>query len=523
MYNKYQKHIINLLLLVMLIIGVITCSESISDNPISNKEPDTFLFIYENEGSELSQQPSRLRVHWWGDDPDGLIIGYYFNWQGLDDTWTFTPKNDSIFALPIGTIDTSFVFRVIAVDSEGNGKYDQQVMWNNTNLGPEPFIDRNNDGVYNEGEFYYDLGLIDQTPATQKFPIKNSSPEVRWSSASALPAESFPVVTVSWDATDLDGDESITQINLALNDTTEFISFERSVSLVTLRLADAGAAEPEMEILINGSDSDIFEEQLPNLVMNANNRLYIQAVDISGAHSKFIPLPDTSSNWYVKSPKGKLLIIDDYTAGDAASDFYNQNFDAINGGALVDKYDVLDTEETVLPFPNITFLETMKLFDYIYWYSQSEPSLDLLNLTTQKYLEAGGKIAFSMTFRDSSMAFPFDLATLQNFLPIDDLGEDKPISFLFPGASVIATNQGSNYPNLETATTISFIRTYIPSNVATPLYNLSSNQVSGNISFMDASKSLFFIGLPLHQCDGNEGTVAQLLKVIFFDEFGLTL
>ncbi len=36
----------------------------------------------------------------------------------------FTSKNDSIFALPIGTVDTSFTFLVSAVDNAGNGKYD---------------------------------------------------------------------------------------------------------------------------------------------------------------------------------------------------------------------------------------------------------------------------------------------------------------------------------------------------------------------------------------------------------------
>ena len=143
----------NLAFVVLFLISVfISCSDNITDKPLSNKSPDTFLFLYPADENQLSQQKSRLKVHWWGDDPDGLIVGYFFNWKGLDDKWTFTAKNDSLFSLPIGTADTTFVFQVISVDNDGNGKYDSQIIWNDINLGAEPFIDENNDGIYNQGE-----------------------------------------------------------------------------------------------------------------------------------------------------------------------------------------------------------------------------------------------------------------------------------------------------------------------------------------------------------------------------------
>ncbi|MFH2029485.1 MAG: hypothetical protein ABIJ40_02520, partial [Bacteroidota bacterium] len=77
---------------------------------------------------------------------------------------------------------------------------------------------------------------------------------------------------------------------------------------------------------------------------------------------------------------------------------------------------------------------------------------------------------------------------------------------------------------LKTALTISFVRTFVPSTLSvTPVYDLSSAQLNGNIAFIDNSKSLFFIGMPLHQCDGDAGTINQLLQKIFFEEFGLSL
>ncbi|MBU1679125.1 MAG: hypothetical protein KKD86_09760, partial [Bacteroidetes bacterium] len=105
-----------ILLFTGVLLGIVSCSEQITDTPHENKSPETFLFLYPDNPDSLSQQKSRLKVHWWGDDPDGLIIGYYFKWEGLEDSWTFTTKNDSTFSQPIGTADTTFRFLVAAVD-----------------------------------------------------------------------------------------------------------------------------------------------------------------------------------------------------------------------------------------------------------------------------------------------------------------------------------------------------------------------------------------------------------------------
>lgn len=509
--------------LVLLILLLSNCSESITDEPLENQPPNTFLFIQADESAQLNQQKSRLQVHWWGDDPDGLIEGFYFKWEGLYDNWSFTKKNDSVFALPIGTVDTTFRFIVFAADGSGNGKYDNNITQNGIDFGAEPFIDMNGDNVYNEGETYYDIGLIDPTPAIQEFPIKNTAPVIEWSEASELPSESLPVITIGWGVDDLDGVESIVNINLALNDTTEFVTFERSVGLVTLRIDDIDASEPVFEILINGSENDIHTETLSDLKLDDFNRLYIQAVDISGAKSPFVPLPDTSASWFVRRPSGHLLVVDDYANGDDAGEFYANSFSSLDNGSVNGKFNVLDVESTELPYPNITFPETLKLFDYIFWYSDSDPSLDLLTLVTQNYVESGGKIAFSLTFRDSSSAFEYDIATLKSFLPIEDFEQDKALNFLFPGATLLAAEQAEGYDNLRTSSTIAFVHTFVPSNVTIPIYNMSSNQITGTIAMINSQKNLFFIGLPLHQCNGTEGTVNSLLKKVFIDEFGLSL
>ncbi|MFH0735012.1 MAG: hypothetical protein V1773_08485 [bacterium] len=502
---------------------LISCSDDITDSKKADKAPDTFLFLYPNQDADLNQQKSRLSVHWWSDDSDGLVVGYLFKWEGIDTQWHFTTSNDSTFSLPIGSVDTNYVFKVSAIDNMGNGVYDAHVIFNNVDIGGEPFIDANNDGIYTSGEKYTDWGNIDPTPAELKFPIKNTSPVIGWNKVTVLPATSYPVITVGWDASDLDGDESIVGINISLNDTTDFITLPGNARLVTLRCKNFEESAPKMEVLLNGSESSIQSEKLSGLLLNNNNRIYIQAVDISGSKSNFVFLPDSTSSWYVKKPKGKLLLIDDYTGTNAES-FYSTTFNNLRGGQLVDKYDEFNVETTKLPYQSITFLETMKLFKYIYWYTDTSPTMDLAAIATQKFIQAGGKIAFSMNFQDSSDTFPFDKSYLQNFLAIDSLGQKRPLSFLLAGASLLPSSGISGYPTLKTSVTISWVRTYSPNvSSAYKVYDVSSSQINGNIAFMDRTKTLFFIGLPLHLCDGNPGTVSQLIEKIFFDEFGYSL
>src|SRR5690606_3518273 len=143
-------------------------------------------------------------------------------------------------------------------------------------------------------------------------------------------------------------------------------------------------------------------------------KIFVRAEDISGAVSDIIQLPDTNSTWYVKKPKGDVLIFDDFTSPTSnlqATQFYNNIFSTMNGGVLAGKFDVFDLANNSLPFETVTILETLKLFKYIFWYSASNPRLDLLNIVTEKYNQAGGKIAFSMTFQDSSSTFLFDLSS----------------------------------------------------------------------------------------------------------------
>lgn len=503
------------LLILFSILFILSCSDGIIDNPVVNQKPETHLFLFAD--GEISQQKSKLQVHWWGDDKDGLVIGYLIKWEGIDVEWDFTTSNDSIFSLPIGTVDTSFTFLVASVDNSGNGIYDSDIQLSTNELIDEPFDDLNGNGSYDKGEPFIDFGAIDETPASQKFPIKNSQPEVTWNDLTVLPEESFPVMTIGWNAFDLDGDETITEIHLALNDTSQYIVLNGSTRLVSLTVNDLESITPEMDVYLNADPNKLLSEKLSNLKLDGNNRLFIRGIDNSGASSDFVGIPDTGRSWHIKKPKGDLLIVDDYSNGVSVSDFYQEKFNEF----ALNEFDVLDIEKTVLPYESITFKNTLNLFKYIYWYSDSSPRIELNNLITQNFIQSGGKIAYSMTFQDSSSTFEFSLPVLQSFLPIEDFGNDKPLSFMFSGANIIPSNQLVGYPTLETSSTIGFIRTLVISEItASKVYDLTSSQINGDIAFINNTKNLFFIGLPLHQCDA-KNNVSQLLRQIFVNDFGM--
>ena len=497
---------------VALAVLLSSCFKDMVNNPIGNQAPHTGIFLYPD--SSISRQPSKIDVHWWGDDPDGFVIGYYFSWDGKN--WTFTSSNDSLFALKIGVVDTSYNFQVSAVDNGGNGVYDKDIVQNGIDYGPEPFTDKNGNGVWDKGEPFIDIGLIDPHPASIKFPIKNSAPTIKWDQLTVLPDTSFPAMTFGWDASDIDGDATISKIKIALNDTSNpsnIVTLDGSIRNISIRTTDFSSASPTMDILIGGLESNIASQKLPGLKLNGNNKFFVEAEDISGATSGFIQVPDTGKTWYVKKPKGNLLIVNDYTTVDNPASFYNAEFDSLG---LQNKYDVYNFHNETPPYLNVTFLLTLKLFKYVFWYTDNNPSLDLLSANTQNYINAGGKIALSMQFPQT-----IDLTVLQGFLPIVPDSSDSQL-YLF-GGTKIAADSTTGYPDLVLSSTIYRVKSFYPSPLgAKPIYYLPNHEIKGYIGFTDSEKKLFFIGVPLNKANGGNYNVKSLLNQVFFKDFGMT-
>jgi hypothetical protein len=236
-------------------------------------------------------------------------------------------------------------------------------------------------------------------------------------------------------------------------------------------------------------------------------------MDISGAASNFISLPDSGKSWFVKKPVGNLLIIDDYATTDNAAAFYTSMFDNIG---LTGNYNVYDIHTQTPPFLNVTFLETIKLFEYLFWYTDNSPSIDLASFATEKFLTIGGKVAFSMQFPQS-----IDPIGLSSFIPI--ISDSISIrNSLFSNTIVAADTTDSEYPELQTTISIFRVKSfYLNPLVANPIYYYPNGELKGFAGFTNSAVTEFFIALPLDKCNGGEGNVKLLLEKIFFDDFGL--
>jgi len=502
------------IILIALIGQILSCKDEIVSERFKNQPPETGISLPD---STVSPQQTQLLVSWWGDDPDGLITGFYIRWN--EDSWKFTASNDSLFALSIGATDTTFRFMVSAADGEGNGVYDNSIIQNGIDYGPEPFIDVNLNEIRDANEKYYDIGLIDPTPAVFYFPLKNSAPTIMWNELSFVPDTSFPVMSFGWIADDIDGIETILKINIALNDTSNtqnIISLDGSVRNITLRTHEFSSQNPLMQILIEGQENNIYPQKLPGLILNNLNYFYVQAEDISGAKSKFIRLPgdDPNDHWFVKKPVGNILIVDDYATSDNAADFYFAMFDSLGLSGSYDVYNI--TVADSIPYRNVTFLETIKLFDYLFWYTDNNPSIDLASFSTQKYLSQGGKVAFSMQFPQN-----VDPVELQSFIPIISDSTDQRISLL-PGTLISSDLTKPEYPNLKLTLNVFRVKSfYLSTLAANPIYYYPNGELKGFAGFTNIDLTEFFIALPLNKCNGT-GNVKSLLQKIFFDDFGMT-
>ena len=138
---------------------------AIGDSPDSQ-------FIWDTLDQAFSTiSTSRQELHWWGEDPDGSVVGYYYKWSS-DSIWTYTSYESGIFYVPIRSSLDVFTFEVKAVDNSG---------------------------------------LVDSIPSRLVLPIKNSAPEIQFRYRSnplivnqnSDTSYTFPTRTFIWDIYDL--------------------------------------------------------------------------------------------------------------------------------------------------------------------------------------------------------------------------------------------------------------------------------------------------------------------------------
>jgi hypothetical protein len=564
---KRLKHLISLGVLALLFWS--GCVKEFSSQPLTNKQPKTFLWLQPD--SALSPVVSKQQLHWWGEDADGIVIGYLFASQPgslvlpTPDTLTYKwiSKTDTLMQFALLTSKENFLVVVRAVDNTFKSIPDGEVI----RFIPRPYWDKNRNGVLDAGDVEFPSlpSAIDPVGARQAFPIKNTPPSVRFLTdpldpniTLQQPETTYTVASFSWIGSDPDGDETLAGYRIALNgtDSTRWFNLSSNISLVTLMVPRSRSDNATGDIA-----ADVYSGTFPSmrllgsingLRLNNRNVLYLQVRDVAGDLSPSAQLPTGTRNWYVKKPTSRLLVISDYQKSDSldVKAFYRSVFPNVTPGLA--KFDELDirygspigTPGVLVPkLLNPQFVQTLKLYDFVFWYTDQFPSLTTAQFPLYLYTASGGRVIYTTEFA-SAISDP--RGSLVDFAPLDsissaDLGSARvlpslgdtrlPAEYVLHPDSSVSTNI---YPTLsfnsDPPNHLFFLRPVYRRTDARVIYRLQADQrvpvrYTGrpDVGVIDNGKHFVFLGIPLHILNGtaNGGKgVTQFLQRVFLQEFG---
>jgi len=547
---------------IFLLCMSLSCREHLVDAPPGNSLPKTSLWLY--PGGELRAGVTREHLHWWGEDPDGVVRGYLFGYRVVQSSvtvpaspdtmrYTWTNATDTLILFPLDTAFLRFAVTVRAVDNGFTGLPEHAAV----RIAPFPYLDANDNGVFDAGDIRLDAlaGAMDPSGSTLTFPIVNTPPAVSFvpnpidaTIPLKQPDTTYTVATFSWTGSDPDGNNTLRSYRIALNDSTFSVNTlplglrDTLITLVVPRLrSDAAPAGPGAQVVADVYSGSFLGRrligQIPGLRLDALNIFYVQSKDVAGAYSPAITMPSGANTWFVRRPQGRLLIVNDYINSDGplALSTYQRSLANIPGGAFAN-VDMLNIGAGLLaadknygkpgpltpPFVDPALIQTFLLYDYIFWYTDQYPTLGTAQLSLFTYMQNGGKVLFSTTFQsglDPRAAF-------KDFAPIDSIDSSPlpapthpsisdnriPVNYrLYPDS----TGGGTIYPRLAFILNggapyhIVFMRPIYKRSDARYLYHLQPDTANTppryigmpNLAAVDGQRTIVFVGLPLHLLD----------------------
>lgn len=393
-----------IILFLVATLSVVACKRKFDKLP--NTEPETIISPESINLTGDNRLNSVVFLSWYGTDIDGYIAKYEISLDKI--TWVSTTQNDSTFSFTLnpGSDTTDINFYVRAIDNEG---------------------------------------LIDPTPAYLKVPLKNTPPVVFFSE-NGFPQDTTNIVTTfTWDASDVDGNETITKAYLKANqgDWLEIDVNEKMISLVPTNVSQTGTINANV---FYGTNELPLSSPLTGLVLGDTNQFYLKVVDFANAESA----PDTSNTLFIKPKTSDVLYIsglanqptDVYKAamtGVPSYDFldyyaengkYQPGFWAPTFDLLVENYDklVMTTDESI--FTNSVTGRKDVLLEF------AAPSI-------QVFSNNGGKSLVATSFTKGQ-----DITGVSSVFPIDSLSSANGQARLYPDSAMVSS-LGANYPDLS--------------------------------------------------------------------------
>lgn len=431
--------------------------ESCTDVPQgvgTNSPPETYLSLFPD--SIISPQITRIKITWWGDDPDGLIKGYRFSFDSTN--WTYSEGNDSTFQLVIVGNDSTFRFWVAAVDDKDN---------------------------------------IDPTPATNLYPVFNSPPSVAFNAGTNIPDTSFPVATFAWTGTDPDGNSSISKYYWALNDTSSWNELPATTTTLTVRQANG---------VIPGQNNKLF------LKVKDIAGIYSPTVRMPDSSHTWFVRPVTGhilliNDYFRPSDIGDAVL------------FYQNALDTIpfNQYSYLDIK--VNNNGNIPKIINPMFIETLKLFQCVVWFANrglgnnDNANFELAQQSLPFFIAAGGKVFFTTGFPNSINA----QGQIINFAPVDSMTsfvfnvDPGMETIVFDNNYPVLTQAGSQPDRVRGIKYHSGTPIIYKLDFSAP-YDTSKYTIA--IKDVNINPKVFLLSVPLNRMNGNNNATIFFRKAL---------
>ncbi|MTI87263.1 MAG: hypothetical protein FH748_04765 [Balneolaceae bacterium] len=501
---NFFKHISLLLFTVILFTG---CDSSLDGELNKNQLPTTNLTVERINRGDDFRLSSQIEISWWGNDPDGYIVGYEY---AINDTsegnWTFTEKSDSLFILPIteGQSEDEVLFKVRSVDNDG---------------------------------------AKDPVGASLVYPIVNTKPEVQINRNESPPDTLFSISSFGWEIEDKDGLGNIDRTEIALNDTLNgWVSIplpeeDETQLFVSLAVDNTQPGIQTAQVFQGRAynravDKDGNPVEVPGMEVGARNIFYVRVVDAAGAVSNV----DTLS-WFVKQQQSDVLFInDDGGINSLPNQQAHLNLLAelgihpdvwmINGGEVEQQKIALSEAFPAVIDP--TLKKTLAKWDHIYWISDNiDRNITYALDITSDFFNNGGSMFVNIPMKGISQE-----DEIFNFLPVDSIGvlEGIQTNFLVNGNVDVNPVDVSTDVVLKTESRSTGVFPLKPISGATLLYetDFKATTIIGvnqdyqgfeGVGIENPEGDLAYFGMDLVNLNGNNN-LAELIEFVCRQRLG---
>lgn len=454
--------------------------------------PDTFISFEAINLSGENRLNSEVRLSWYGTAADAVIEGFEISLDNQN--WNYTTRNDSVFVfdIPPGEDSTDITFYVRAIDN-----YER----------------------------------VDPTPALLIVPLKNSPPVAAFIDERGPGDTAFIAASFFWAAGDPDGDNTIENVEIRLND-GPWYSLDLRQNLISLVAEDgSGTSGTASAQVYYGTSTAPAPALLEGLRLNDSNLLMIRASDIAKASSEI----DTAPAFFyrTKNPQAQVLWLSGH--GESISGQYKELLDS--AGLRYDRLDFgRDQGRNIPSFIDPTAHLIFKAYDQAFLNLPTtlfrnpingveSTLLDALAPIIQRFTDDGKKYFLTTNFTSST-----DLSVARDVYPVS-----AAVLSTQPGSQARITTDSSlvpllsgNYPLLSPTNVEFGVVPMLPSNDAQAFYRAQltrfrgwngSSDVVAAVRRRQGRISEVFFAQEIHRYQRNSGAVRQLIDEIFNNEF----